>query len=52
MGVLVGRVGIDRRLVLLAVKSHLTRVGGGIRGDVSCPVRHGLDVVKRLMDGG
>lgn len=38
--------------MLLAVKSHLTRVSRGIRGDVSCPVWHGLDVIKRFMDGG
>lgn len=36
---------------MLAVKSHLARVSGGIGRDVSCPVRHGLEVVKRLVDG-
>lgn len=37
---------------MLAVKCHLTRVSGGIRGDVSCPIGHGLQVVERLVDGG
>lgn len=37
---------------MLAVKSHLTRVSGGVGCDVSCPVGHVLEVVKRLVDGG
>lgn len=37
---------------MLAVKSHLTRVSGGIRCNVCCPVGHGLKVVERLVNGG
>lgn len=37
---------------MLAVKSHLTRVSGGVGCDIGCPVGHGLEVVKGLVDGG
>lgn len=49
--VLVRRIRVDRRL-MLAVKSHLTRVSGRVGCNISCPVGHGLEVVKRLVDSG